>query len=106
MGVYAAGIEGRIAVLFVPLHALWKLVNGIVTLGALQPGAAYDVLYFDPITGQERLVPEPIVAGANGRATLPPPAEVRDMGPACAAAGNLLSNLHAAHRGAARAAGG
>ena len=78
MGVYAAGIEGRIAVLFVPLHALWKLVNGIVTLGALQPGAAYDVLYFDPITGQERLVPEPIVAGANGRATLPPPAEVRD----------------------------
>ena len=78
MGVYAAGIEGRIAVLFVPLHALWKLVNGIVTLGALQPGAAYDVLYFDPITGQERLVPEPLVADANGRATLPPPAEVRD----------------------------
>ena len=78
MGVYAAGIEGRIAVLFVPLHALWKLANGTVTLGALQPGASYDVLYFDPISGAERLVPEPLVADANGRATLPPPAEVRD----------------------------
>ena len=78
MGVYAAGVEGEIAVLFVPMHALWKLANGSVTLGALQPGASYEVLYFDPISGAERLVPEPLVADANGRATLPPPAEVRD----------------------------
>ena len=66
------------AVLFVPMHALWKLANGIATLGALRPGEPYEVVYFDPISGAERLVPEPLVAGADGRATLPPPAEVRD----------------------------
>ncbi len=79
MGAYAAGIEGEMAVLFVPMHALWKLANGIMTLGALRPGAAYEVVYFDPVSGAERLVPEPLVAGADGTAVLPPPAEVCDQ---------------------------
>ena len=78
MGVYAAGIEGQLAVLFVPMHALWKLANGVATLGCLHPGEPYEVTYFDPISGAERLVAEPLVAGAGGRATLPAPAEVRD----------------------------
>ena len=108
MGVYAAGIEGRIAVLFVPMHALWKLANGSVTLGALQPGEAYEVLYFDPISGAERLVPEPLVAGDDGRATLPAAGRGARLGPARAAAGRrtLLSSGGYEARGGRSVAGG
>ena len=50
---YAAGIPGKVRVVFLPTETVWPVRQGEVAITAIEAGARYRGFYFDPKTGTE-----------------------------------------------------
>lgn len=64
-GPQAAGINGVVRIIYVP-------ETRPILVRYLRPSAACSAFYFDPVSGAQ-MARDPILAGADGQATCPPP---------------------------------
>ena len=77
MAPYAAGIPGKVRVIFISTEAVGFTRSGQATVRGLEPGAQYRAFYFDPSAGTE--YDQGMVAGdAEGNYQLPKPPIYRD----------------------------
>ena len=68
--VYAAGIPGRVRIIFVSAAAVGILSGGKLIVKQLEPGVAYHGFYFDPKTGREYDL-GPVSGDAQGEYVIP-----------------------------------
>jgi hypothetical protein len=77
MAPYAAGIPGKVRVIFISTEAVGFTRSGQATIRGLEPGARYQAFYFDPGAGTQ--YDQGTVAGdAEGNYQLPKPPIYRD----------------------------
>jgi len=50
---YAAGIPGRVRVVFVPAEAVWSIWRGGMAIKGIEAGSQYHAFYFNPKNGKE-----------------------------------------------------
>ncbi len=68
---YAAGIPGRVRVIYIPAEASWIAWRGQMAVKSLEPGLTYRACYFDPTSGAEHALGS--VAGGSDYVVPKPP---------------------------------
>ncbi|MEW6753402.1 MAG: DUF4038 domain-containing protein [Candidatus Latescibacterota bacterium] len=77
ISVYAAGVPGKVRVLFIPAETCWAAWGGNMTVKDLETGVRYRARYVDPKTGEEHDL-GPVPASAEGQFTVPKPPVFQD----------------------------
>jgi hypothetical protein len=68
---YAAGIPGRVRIIYIPAEASWIAWRGQMAVKGLESDARYRAFYFDPTNGAEHALGE-VVGGADYVVPKPP----------------------------------
>jgi len=77
VGPYAAGIPGKVRVIYSPAASIWAAWSGKMLVKGLEPGQQYRAFFFDPKTGVEHDLG--IVSGdADGNYKVPKPPVFQD----------------------------
>jgi hypothetical protein len=74
---YAAGIPGRVRVVFIPTDAAWPVRRGQMAIKGIEAGVRYRGFYFNPKTGQEHDIGA-VTPNAEGTYQLPKPPIIQD----------------------------
>ena len=74
---YAAGIPGKVRVIFVPAEATWLAWRGEMTITRIEADVQYRAFYFNPKTGQEHDLGE-VASNTEGDYLLPKPPIFQD----------------------------
>jgi len=77
MAPYAAGIPGKVCVIFISTEAVGFTRSGQATIRGLEPGARYQAFYFDPGAGTQ-YDQGTVASDAEGNYQLPKPPIYRD----------------------------
>ena len=77
IGVYAAGIPGRLRILYVPAEQVWALWSGKMKLKQLEPDVDYRAQFWDPKRGAAHQLGK-IRGDAGGEYVLPKPPMFQD----------------------------
>jgi hypothetical protein len=77
IGPYAAGIPGKVRVIYIPPASIWAAWSGRMFVKELEPGKQYHATLFDPKTGQEHDLGR-VTGDAEGNYKLPKPPVFQD----------------------------
>jgi hypothetical protein len=74
---YAAGIPGKVRVVFIPAEAVWSMWRGEMAIKGVEAGSQYHAFYFNPKNGSEHDLGT-AKANAKGDYILPKPPIFQD----------------------------
>ena len=77
MAAYAAGISGKVRVIYISAEVSWSAWRGEMVVKGLEPGSQYGGFYFSPKTGKEHDLGI-VAADAQGDYVLPKPPIFQD----------------------------
>ena len=77
LSCYAAGIPGRLRIVYIPANESWAAWRGELAIQGLEPGIPYKGLLFDPKTGEEHDLGQ-VQGDADGDWFIPKPPVFQD----------------------------